>query len=343
MLNMKKHTTLFSLDFLSGIKPVFFIFLIFFQVIYLEAQENLVPNGSFEEYWECPTAPGSVGDNQLERCKYWYKPTSATSDYYNSCQADINTGIDVPSNWFGHQYAFDGKGYVGLAIYLPTNKTASEYVQVKLLSPLEPCKIYEIRFWTSLADFSAITTNSIGARLDFNSINNSSFDAFQLSPHINSFEFITDTSQWVLISGLYLASGGEEYLTIGRFSDTTVDLNMIPNYTVSCSNCFQPENAYYYIDSVSVKKKNEEYTFSIPNVISPNEDGINDNWYPTGLCFNEWECLIFNRWGEVVYKFSYSEDGWGGKDIDGNKLSEGIYYYSIGSTNKKTGFIHLIR
>ena len=344
MLNTQKHTTLFSLGLQPGIKPVFFIFLIFFQVFCVKSQENLVPNGSFEEYWECPTAPGSLGDNQLERCKYWCKPNLATSDYYNSCQINVNLGVSVPNNWFGHQKPFDGNGYVGLAIYLPTNETASEYIQVKLTKPLQPCIVYEIRFWVSLADFSAITTNSIGARLDFYPINNSNFDAFNSSPHINSFDFVTDTSEWTLISGLYLASGGEEYLTIGRFLDSTVSLNNIPNYSVQCNNCFQPENAYYYVDSVSIKKKNNEIFISMPNVFTANDDYLNDYWYPHEICFNDWQCSIINRWGEIVFKFSSSENGWDGKDSKGNELIEGVYFYIIENKEiKQTGYIHLIR
>lgn len=79
---------------------------------FLRSQENLVPNGSFEEFWQCPVG-NDLNDGQFERCKYWWKPTtSGTADYFNEC----HTGgiVGVPNNFWGYQEAFHGKGYVGI-------------------------------------------------------------------------------------------------------------------------------------------------------------------------------------------------------------------------------------
>ena len=312
-----------------------------------------MPNSSFEEYYSCPTNPGAVGDNQLERCKYWYKPSSATTDYYNACQTDISTGVNVPNNWFGWQQAFQGQAYIGIYLYIPEDSKAAEYIQCKLLHPLKPCTSYKVRFWVSLGDFCSRATPTLGARLDTFPIKQTGADAFmgfELPSHINSSSYITDTAAWTLIEGIYLASGSEQYLTIGRFLDTTLYSNdNLPNITVACDSCFSDvyhENpAYYYVDSVSVVEFDALQTEkTLPNVLTANDDGINDYWLPIGNCTDTWDCSIYNRWGDLVFEFNQDDNGWNGNDSTGKELNEGVYYYILcENENKKTGFIQLIR
>ncbi len=331
------------------IKPVFYSIFLLLRVFYPNAQENLVSNGSFEEYWECPTAPGSVGNNQLEKCKHWYKPSSATSDYYNTCQTNVSSGVSVPNNWFGYQVPFDGNAYVGLGLLIPNNPN-SEYVQCKLNNPLEACRRYLFSMRVSLSDYSSRATNTLGVRFDQEPIQqtgSSEFLGFELPTHIESNSFITDTSNWVLFSGEFVAEGGEEYLTIGRFIDTNLYSNFsIPLIEVICDSCFSGHNtAYYYIDSVTLIPTDDFLVEEkIPNVLTANNDNINDYWYPNNICFMEWKCVILNRWGAEVFTFKESDFGWKGQDSIGKELAEGVYFYSIETeSNKKTGFIHLIR
>ncbi len=353
MLNNLKYIKLFGPNFSLGIKHVFLFVFYLFLVCSLAAQENLVPNPSFEEYWNCPTNPGAVGDNQLERCKNWYKPSLATSDYYNACQTDISSGVNVPINWFGYQKAFHGNAYVGIDVYIEEDSKGAEYLQCKLNHPLESCKSYKVRFWASLGDFCSRATPTLGLRIDTCAIlqsNALAFMGFELPAHISTQYCITDTSTWTLIEGIYSANGGEQYLTIGRFLDTTIySNNNVPNITVHCDSCFSDiygENtAHYYIDSVSViELKENVIEKAFPNILSDNRDGINDYWYPFGACSIDWTCTILNRWGNVVYEFNQDDVAWSGKDQNDQELSEGIYYYIFkGDKETKTGFIQLVR
>ena len=66
-----------------------------------------------------------------------------------------------------------------------------------------------------------------------------------------------------------------------------------------------------------------------PNGFTPNGDGINDNFYPITICtFEYYEFLIFNRWGEVIFKTSNQTDKWDGK-YKGSECPIGIYVYQI--------------
>ena len=326
-------------------EPVFYIIFLLFIASSLKAQENLVPNSSFEEYYQCP-----YGEDQLMFCKNWIKANLATSDYFNACQTNTNTGVSVPKTWSGYQTAFDGNAYTGIIIYEGTTPTLSEYTQCKLIEPLIACKSYQIRFWTSLGDKCPNATNTLGARLDKEAIKKISpydYDGFELPPHVGVDYFITDTTNWILVSGIYTAEGGEQYLTIGRFIDTSIyDNYSVPFVSVNCNSCTSSGSpSQYYIDSVSVMEIDVKSPYKeSPNILTANDDGINDYWLPIGNCSDIWNCTIYNRWGNVVFEFNQTNKGWNGKDNNGKVLTEGVYYYILQENkNKKTGFIQLIR
>ncbi|WP_367866530.1 gliding motility-associated C-terminal domain-containing protein [Pedobacter sp. WC2423] len=82
----------------------------------------------------------------------------------------------------------------------------------------------------------------------------------------------------------------------------------------------------------------------IPNTITPNGDGKNDTFKIIGReSFDGIELLVFNRWGNEVYKNNNYLDEW-----DGSGLTEGTYYYVItlkkaGSKVNKNGWILIKR
>lgn len=71
--------------------------------------------------------------------------------------------------------------------------------------------------------------------------------------------------------------------------------------------------------------------FVIPNVITTNDDGIND-YLDMPVMDNEcieYTVLILNRWGNVVYECSKENPRFYGKDKSGAKLSDGVYFYKV--------------
>ena len=62
---------------------------------------------------------------------------------------------------------------------------------------------------------------------------------------------------------------------------------------------------------------------SIPNIITPNNDGKNDIFEIKGITgFPGSRLLVFNRWGNEVYKSENYDNTW-----DGSGLADGTYYY----------------
>jgi len=67
--------------------------------------------------------------------------------------------------------------------------------------------------------------------------------------------------------------------------------------------------------------------YSIPNVFSPNNDGINDEFKPLGKDIKSYRLRIYDRWGKEV--FSKRETAWDGRSKDGRRMKEGVYFYVI--------------
>ncbi len=69
----------------------------------------------------------------------------------------------------------------------------------------------------------------------------------------------------------------------------------------------------------------------LPNVISPNGDGINDIFVLPAefdICLN-YRLTIFNRWGNQVFEIVNSNTVFAGNNKSGNPLVEGVYYYIL--------------
>ena len=69
--------------------------------------------------------------------------------------------------------------------------------------------------------------------------------------------------------------------------------------------------------------------YILPNVFSPNGDGINDIYQPLRTSYVEKvDMKIFNRWGLQVFETEDPDINWDGKISGTNKLvSPGVYYY----------------
>ncbi|MFT7251743.1 MAG: gliding motility-associated-like protein [Flavobacterium sp.] len=81
---------------------------------------------------------------------------------------------------------------------------------------------------------------------------------------------------------------------------------------------------------------------SIQKGISPDNNSINDYLDLSDHC-DILNLEIFNRYGFIVYKKENYINEWNGKNMNGNLLPVGVYYYYISYKNgkQKTGWIYL--
>lgn len=84
---------------------------------------------------------------------------------------------------------------------------------------------------------------------------------------------------------------------------------------------------------------------TIPNVFTPNGDGVNDNFMIPGLeNYNANQLTVMNRWGATVYDKKGYKNDWNGEG-----LNEGTYFYLLkvqtasGKWNIYKGYLTLLR
>jgi gliding motility-associated-like protein len=72
----------------------------------------------------------------------------------------------------------------------------------------------------------------------------------------------------------------------------------------------------------------DDCSIVVPNVFTPNGDGINDTWLPTGG-YVAANAEIWNRWGNLVFTGNVAGTGWDGRSPAGTYCSDGTYFYTL--------------
>lgn len=121
-----------------------------------------------------------------------------------------------------------------------------------------------------------------------------------------------------------------------ELKNSPTDTSFNHNYFGSIAGC-------YYVTALdSIQYNNESLPSNIvcvdncpiyflPNVFSPDGDGINDKFVPLlpYKFIDSIEFIVYNRWGNVVYKTNDPALGWDGKDqTSGKDVSDGVYFYA---------------
>ncbi|HYG49245.1 MAG TPA: gliding motility-associated C-terminal domain-containing protein, partial [Flavobacteriales bacterium] len=121
-----------------------------------------------------------------------------------------------------------------------------------------------------------------------------------------------------------------------------------PSNSLSCSTCPDPEAAAHETTTYVVSTTNAfgcyaqdevtvtvYYVIYIPNIITPNGDGLNEHFHIIGMPPNS-AIQIFNRWGNLLYESAVYDNKW-------NTASDGVYYYVFTTPDGQhySGFFHV--
>lgn len=319
-------------------KLLHILFLLTALINFAYAQENLVPNPSFEEYTDCPGGWASFG------VQNWFR-MNGTPDYYNVCSNNGCLGGGVPCNQTGFQYAKDGNGYVGIITYQvvePSNINVREFVGVELISPLEQGKKYYVSLYTSLSTLEfteeaqiACAISNIGVKFT-NTIGDNGSGAYVIPvnniAHIYCDTIISDTLNWTKISSSFIADSAYRYLTIGNHFDNA-------HTSVACTNTQQYTSAYYYIDALSVStdstvginntsldtERIEVYPNPATNIININNTQLSNLF------------ILFDSAGRKITEGELAD---GINMIDVSKYDRGLYFLQVDNSVTKISFIN---
>lgn len=82
-------------------------------------------------------------------------------------------------------------------------------------------------------------------------------------------------------------------------------------------------------DSINFEIKKCDSEYFIPNVFTPNQDGINDLFLISSKSLASFEMKIYNRWGQMIFESNAYNEGWDGRTKSGQKVPAGTYFYRI--------------
>ncbi|GAB4449637.1 MAG: hypothetical protein OHK0036_06910 [Bacteroidia bacterium] len=175
--------------------------------------------------------------------------------------------------------------------------------------------------------------------------------------------FVRDNNYFSIPDSIQVCAGDTFYLYLPN--DSVLHYSWSPNTYISCTPCdttmFYPIHNTQYIlqtrfcnqtkfDTLNIKT-NECNTYSVPNIFTPNGDGINDTW---GINFKyphlveNFYLVILDRWGVKMFVSDQSNARWDGRTISGEPVPTGTYYYTaeFKINNKKEklkGYITLMK
>jgi len=177
--------------------------------------------------------------------------------------------------------------------------------------------------------------------------NSSTSNPLTVSPLISTYFFVNGTANnchdtaginIVVISKQTVNLGNDRYLCAGDEINLTAN-NLTGTYLWSngsnSSIITVSEPGVYWLrvdnngciasDTIEMKKCSEIW---VPNVFTPNGDGINDLFHAVTTEIQKLTMYIYNRWGEMIFETSDINTGWNGK-INGNDAPSAVYYWLI--------------
>ncbi|OYU97134.1 MAG: hypothetical protein CFE21_02250 [Bacteroidetes bacterium B1(2017)] len=167
-------------------------------------------------------------------------------------------------------------------------------------------------------------------KFDFR-INNANFD-WVADTCSSTFTFYNKTKNasnffWTFPDGdTSFQESPTKFIAAKYFGDT---IRLIVEFGTNCA-----DTAYGFVtlpDTVDVLK--------VPNVFTPNNDGLNDFFGIEGISgqCSETEVYIYNRWGQLYFEDKVSYFRWDGRDKKGQEAPEGVYFFMLHTKKLNTG------
>ncbi len=162
-----------------------------------------------------------------------------------------------------------------------------------------------------------------------------------------SFTYLIDTCSGQVLFNNLSVNGTSFYWDFGDGTTSTA-LNPVHTYAVpgiynvmlivNESEC-EPDTSFQLLNL-----EQNSLFISIPNVLTPNGDGKNDEFKikGTNVCEN-YLLKIYNRWGQLIFETDNIQLSWNGTH-KGKEVPQGVYFYVLtGSKINRPGVVSLIR
>lgn len=192
---------------------------------------NYVNNGGFEECENCTTW---VGIGPLY-ARHWDAIDTTKTKLSYLLFSVLPPGQQAPNIGFAWQYPRSGNNYILGGLYLNPNTTQNKrlYARNRMKQNLQAGKTYCVKFYWSITNQSSVGVDGLGAYFgdsSLDTISKCNDPITYLIPQVQnpSGNMLTDTLNWVLMTGTFTANGSEKYMVLGNFkSDAATNTVLI--------------------------------------------------------------------------------------------------------------------
>lgn len=296
-------------------------------ILFLTSQtiaQNLVSNYSFETYSPCPS-----GSSAIANATGWFAALNSP-DYFNACANASSPSFGVPSNICGYQDAATGNAYIGLLCYGSFSGSllddTREYGTGSLSQSLVKGTKYYVSFKVARMNMSSHAVDHIGAKFLLNQAGVNISNSAQV--YTNT--VITDTLNWSVVQGSFIADTNYSYICIGNhFADSTTTVVSMQPVTFGW-------NAYYFVEDVCV---------SVDSLTCNGPVGINEFAHAEGVRlfpnpFNDnltittdnnllSEIIIYDTASRKLLEKTFTHSA----SFNTSQLAKGIYIYEVRNKN----------
>ena len=270
--------------------------------------------------------------------------------------------LDILSLPCGFGGPADGEHFVGLTAVAGV----TDAIGLKISEPLQAWKNYTLKFYEKTGQVSGGPARlSIGFGTTATSHGELLHTVFNLgyewTSHVVQFQPPTNVSFITVI----VETGGEAWVFVDNFSLTCPEVDLgndtvycelppgiildagkwFDNYQWSDQSSGQrlslQEPGLFWVEATqgncvvrdSIRILEDEFQCAcnvfVPNAFSPDGDGVNETWQPLTPCqLSDYQLLVFNRWGGLVFQSANPEETWDGF-LNGESQPGGTYVFQL--------------
>jgi hypothetical protein len=330
----------------------------------VQAQQNLVPNPSFEVIDTSCIKDGGGAFWYASHMVGWWPALNSMDYFADTASICLDTFYNLRMQSFAQPHSMfaynlspaSGNKYAGACAFYNTNgqfgtpANFREQIECALIASLQINHFYKVSFKIAFqSPFSVFTTvyppkstTNIGIKftnaryMDFSRSNTTdTLPSLNIKPDIKPLTHISDTT-WVEVSGIFQADSNYKYMILGAFGlDNLVDTLTVPNGLVYFPYTFLYNHGYTYYFFDDIKVLEMDTTMNQINAINPQNFKV---WiYNDEMMFNNnvigLIASIYDQLGNLVSEI-YVRPGTSAMDLKTETNQPGLYFIKISNNNQ---------